>query len=229
MYEDPTHITMLNPLTLAILIALFGLCSSFDPVKFRSQVRRSGSLNMEYIPDGLTKAQWDAMKKKEADELKGKNLGAIGITKFKSRSFEAFQKSGGKNLFPVDPSTPLEERPYMQRPGGMPDGSDLKKKGLFGRGQGAGSKRSSIDDKYDGLEKAGKLASAPWAANLPWSNAAAEKYKTPLAKKKEEERIASAAKSKRSPKPPSNRGKASKSTATEEASSKKRGGFWGLF
>ena len=58
------------------------------------------------------------MKKKEADEMKGKNLGAIGITKFKSRSFEAFQKSGGKNLFPVDPSTPLEERPYMQRPGG---------------------------------------------------------------------------------------------------------------
>ena len=58
------------------------------------------------------------MKKKEADENKGKNLGAVGITKFKSRSFEAFQKSGGKNLFPVDPSTPLEERPYMQRPGG---------------------------------------------------------------------------------------------------------------
>ena len=58
------------------------------------------------------------MKKKDADANKGKNLGAIGITKFKSRSFEAFQKSGGKNLFPVDPSTPLEERPYMQRPGG---------------------------------------------------------------------------------------------------------------
>ena len=69
----------------------------------------------------------------------------------------------------------------------MPDGSDLKKKGLLGRGQGMGSKRSSIDDKYDGLEKEGKLASAPWAANLPWTNAAAEKYKTPLAKKKEEE------------------------------------------
>ena len=63
---------------------------------------------------------------------------AVGITKFKSRSFEAFQKSGGKNLFPVSPDTPLEERPYMQRPGGMPDGSDLKKKGLFGRKGGKG-------------------------------------------------------------------------------------------
>ena len=35
----------------------------------------------------------------------------------------------------------------------MPDGSDLKKKGLFGRGQGVGSKRNALDDKYDGLEK----------------------------------------------------------------------------
>lgn len=43
---------------------------------------------MEYIPDGLTKAQWEAMKKKEVEANKGKNLGAVGITKFQSRSFE---------------------------------------------------------------------------------------------------------------------------------------------
>ena len=94
--------------------------------------------------------------------------GKIGITKFKSRSFEAWQKSGGKNLFPVDPSTPLEERPYMQRTGGQADGSDLKKKGLFGRGQGTGSTRLDVDDKYDNLEKEGKLRS--FAFEVPWSN-----------------------------------------------------------
>ena len=74
--------------------------------------------SMEYIPDGVSKEQWAAIKKKEADANKGKNLGPVGITKFKSRSFEAWQKSGGKNLFPVDPSVPLEERPYMQVNGG---------------------------------------------------------------------------------------------------------------
>ena len=112
----------------------------------------------------------------------------------------------------------------------MPDGSDLKKKGLFGKGQGVGSKRNALDEKYDGLEKEGKLASAPWAANLPWSNTAAEKYKTPLAKKKEEERLAAAAKNKKSPKPLLNKGKISgKSKTVEEAEPRKKGGFFGLF
>ena len=37
------------------------------------------SLTMQYIPDGLTKAQWTALKKKEEDEKKAKgNLGALG-------------------------------------------------------------------------------------------------------------------------------------------------------
>ena len=53
-----------------------------------------GGLTMEYVPDGMSKEQWNAIKKKEKDALKGKNFGAVGITKFKSRSFEAWQKSG---------------------------------------------------------------------------------------------------------------------------------------
>lgn len=77
-------------------------------------------ISMEYIPDGLTKQQWADIKRREAEELKAKgNLGALGTTKFKSRSFEAWQKAGGKHLFPVDPkTTPYEERPYMQRKDG---------------------------------------------------------------------------------------------------------------
>ena len=54
-----------------------------------SRVSRASAglgLTMEYIPDGLTKAQWDALKKKEEADLKAKgNLGALGTTKFKSR------------------------------------------------------------------------------------------------------------------------------------------------
>ena len=134
---------------------------------------RPRQLTMEYIPDGLTKKQWAEMKKKEKEESKDKDYGAVGITKFKSRSFEAWQKSGGKNLFPVDPSVPLEERPYMQRSGGRADGDDLKKKGLFGRGQAKAEKRLDVDDKYDELEKKGALKSTTF--EMPWSNAATKK------------------------------------------------------
>jgi len=57
------------------------------------------------------------------------NLGKVGITSFQSRSFAEWQKAGGKNLFPVDPkkAKSAKDLPYMQRPGGKPDGSDLAK------------------------------------------------------------------------------------------------------
>lgn len=76
----------------------------------------------------MTKEQWRKIKEAEANKNKGKNLGKVGITSFKSRSFLDWQKSGGKNLFPVDPTKVKDpsEIPYMQRAGGAPDGSDLK-------------------------------------------------------------------------------------------------------
>merc|ERR1712125_151823 len=99
---------------------------------------RSGSsslLKMEYIPSGMSKAQWEIEKAKKRNANKGKNLGKVGITTFKSRSFDEWQKSGGKNLFPVDPRTvkSQSEIPYMQRRNGSADGSDLtpQKKGFF--------------------------------------------------------------------------------------------------
>ena len=95
----------------------------------------------------------------EAEELKAKgNLGALGVSKFKSRSFEAWQKSGGKHLFPVNPNeASYEERPYMQRKGGDWEGSDLKKVGLTGKGQGEAYKRLKVDDIYEVAEKEGRL------------------------------------------------------------------------
>merc|ERR1719189_3401140 len=86
-------------------------------------------MTMEYIPSGMSKKQWQMIKEQEKAANRGKDLGAVGITSFKSRSFADWQKSGGKNLFPVDPKTVKDpsQLPYMQRPGGMPDDSDLKK------------------------------------------------------------------------------------------------------
>lgn len=140
---------------------------------------KSNVLSMEYIPDGLSKAQWQQIKKKEADDLKAKgNLGALGTTKFKSRSFEAWQKAGGKHLFPVDPTTtPYEERPYMQRKDGDWEGTDLKKRGIVGKGQGQASNRLKIDEVYDDAEKQGKLNSASFFGSgigLPWTQKAAD-------------------------------------------------------
>ena len=160
------------------VVVLFLRVAAFTPSGRITAPARRDLLKCEYIPDGMTKAQWAAVKAKEKAEyekVKG-NLGKVGITKFQSRSFEAWQKSGQKNLFPVDPKAPITERPYMQRPGGMPDGSDLKKKGIdlgklkFGAKPQA---KTAIDAKYETLEKEGKLKSTPFS--LPWSSEQASK------------------------------------------------------
>lgn len=64
---------------------------------------------------GMSKEQWQKLKAKEQNKNKGKNLGKVGITSFKSRSFDEWQKAGGKNLFPVDPTKVKSEKeiPYM--------------------------------------------------------------------------------------------------------------------
>ena len=85
------------------------------------------------LASGLSKEQWAKMKEQEKKKSQGKNLGTVGITSFKSRSFADWQKSGGKNLFPVDPNSVKNKKdlPYMQRPGGSADDDDLKKKNSF--------------------------------------------------------------------------------------------------
>merc|ERR1712146_139558 len=114
-----------------------------------------------------------------ADELAAKgNLGRMGTTRFKSRSFEAWQKSGGKHLFPVDPrTTPYEERPYMQRKNGDWEGNDLAAKGYKGKGQGEKGKRLAIDAVYESAKAAGKLDSPSILGGipLPWTTKDTEK------------------------------------------------------
>mmetsp|Transcript_19798 Transcript_19798/g.32848 ORF Transcript_19798/g.32848 Transcript_19798/m.32848 type:complete len:174 (-) Transcript_19798:281-802(-) len=117
--------------------AAFGSGSAFTGSKLSNSVANSGSMSMEYIPNGMTKAQWAKIKNADKNKTKGKNLGQSGITTFQSRSFSDWQKAGGKNLFPVDPNSvkSTNDLPYMQRPGGKADNSDLKSKksgGMFG-------------------------------------------------------------------------------------------------
>lgn len=112
--------------------------STFTGSRVSSNVQNSAAMTMEYIPSGMSKDQWRKMKDSEKKKNKGKDLGKSGITSFKSRSFAEWQKAGGKNLFPVDPKSvkSVKDLPYMQRPGGVADDSDIKKKGgfsLFGK------------------------------------------------------------------------------------------------
>ena len=96
-----------------LILAIFALLPCADAFGSKASALRAcrrAHVSMEYIPDGMSKAQWDSIKKKEAEANKGKDLGAVGITKFKSRSFESWQKGGQKHLFPVDPKV----RPHLQ-------------------------------------------------------------------------------------------------------------------
>lgn len=112
--------------------------SSFTGTSMSASVPYAKScITMEYIPSGMTKAQWEKIKNKDKAKTAGKDLGKTGITSFKSRSFAQWQQAGGKHLFPVDPKKAKSQKeiPYMQRAGGSADDSDLekpKKKGLFG-------------------------------------------------------------------------------------------------
>jgi hypothetical protein len=87
----------------------------------------------------MSKDQWRKLKEQEKTKNQGKDLSRVGITSFKSRSFVDWQKSGGRNLFPVDPTKVKDpsQVPYMQRPGGKADGSDLKSGGGTATGLGS--------------------------------------------------------------------------------------------
>ncbi len=108
-----------------VAVVLFALVSTADAFSGNTAfsgaqlssgvVSNKGSMTMEYIPSGMSKEQWMKMKNAEKNKVKGKNLGATGITTFKSRSFADWQKAGGKNLFPVDPKKVKDpsQLPYM--------------------------------------------------------------------------------------------------------------------
>ena len=86
-------------------VSAFTSSSSFAGSLLSVNTRNNNGMTMEYIPSGMSKEQWRKMKEEEKNKNKGKNLGKTGITSFKSRSFDDWQKAGGKNLFPGELET----------------------------------------------------------------------------------------------------------------------------
>eukprot|EP00543_Licmophora_paradoxa_P008078 CAMPEP_0202453128 /NCGR_PEP_ID=MMETSP1360-20130828/11166_1 /ASSEMBLY_ACC=CAM_ASM_000848 /TAXON_ID=515479 /ORGANISM="Licmophora paradoxa, Strain CCMP2313" /LENGTH=198 /DNA_ID=CAMNT_0049072129 /DNA_START=154 /DNA_END=750 /DNA_ORIENTATION=+ len=114
------------------------------------------TLQMGYVPDGMTPEQWKKQKEQEQKQRSSKKFGAFGPQTFKSRSFQSFQKDLEKgktsHLMPVFNAKEKikkgqlrqEDIPYMQR-GGSWDDSDVK---------GARQKKwSSMDKSYMANEK----------------------------------------------------------------------------
>lgn len=137
--------------------------SSFNGQQLQNGAKNAGrTMTMEYIPSGMSKAQWAKIKDAEKNKDKGKNLGKVGITSFKSRSFSEWQKAGGINLFPVDPNSvkSQDEIPYMQRAGGDATGADLK---------GGTKKKAPTFFKMGGKKKAPEPAPEPVKKKNWWT------------------------------------------------------------
>ncbi|KAL3908975.1 MAG: hypothetical protein SGARI_002819 [Bacillariaceae sp.] len=62
-------------------VSAFSTSSSFSGSSV-STVQNNNGLSMEYIPSGISKAQWQKMKEAEKNKAKGKNLGASGARQF---------------------------------------------------------------------------------------------------------------------------------------------------
>ena len=130
---------------------------------------KAGTKLQAYVPSGMSKAEYDALKKREADAKKKKNFGAGGARGFESRSMASFmraqERGEAEHLFPVDPAKvrtgeiPLKDVPYMQR-GGSWTNSDLTGKGkgwmntgfgmyAFNDGKAKTAKANKFDKMYN--------------------------------------------------------------------------------
>jgi hypothetical protein len=91
-----------------------------------------------YVPDGLTREQYEKIKMADQRKNKGKNLGALGPRGFKSRSMQAWQQAyeqgkASHAFAPIGYREALQKGqikksdvPYMIRPNGSWDNSDVK-------------------------------------------------------------------------------------------------------
>lgn len=77
----------------------FAPSTQLRPVNTRS----NGVLKMVYIPDGLSAAEWNKIK--AAEKKKKENLGKMGPSRFKSRSFQVSREQhvfGGCKMLPLN-------------------------------------------------------------------------------------------------------------------------------
>ncbi|KAG5184427.1 hypothetical protein JKP88DRAFT_315163 [Tribonema minus] len=193
-FENNSTITMApikNTVVLAAALVASGADAFAPRAALPTAVARptTSSLSMAYIPDGLTPEQWKAIKDKEQANA-GKNLGVVGTTRFKSRSFEythstpALLRVSGGHLFPVDLSKvksgelTLAQVPYMMRKDGAWDDSDVADKvpGV--------QKKAWLpaDERYysGGLERSKSFNLFGTQVNLPWKGEMQPGYEQPV-------------------------------------------------
>merc|ERR1712054_503828 len=128
-------LSMNTALLLLALPAALAFSPSTSFGSFAVQKAATCPAYMGYVPDGLTKEQYEKIKKKDKDAA-ALNKARVGVNRFRSRSMQAFQEAMERgeagHLYPVDPNLvkqgkiKYEDIPYMQRPGGSWDNSDVK-------------------------------------------------------------------------------------------------------
>lgn len=125
---------------------VIGASEAFQAARSHATQKLATRRNMGYVPDGISKEEYERMKKAEAAKRSKREFGKAGARGFESRSMQSFvaalEKGEAKHLMPVDPKKvrsgeiALKDVPYMQR-GGSWDNSDLKgKKGWMNTGFG---------------------------------------------------------------------------------------------
>lgn len=149
-----------------IALALVGAAAFQKPAATKAATQLAA-----YVPSGMSKAEYDKIKKKEADDKKKKAFGAGGARGFESRSMASFmraqERGEAEHLFPVDPAKvrsgeiALKDVPYMQR-GGSWDNSDLTgKKGwqktgfgmtAFNDGKAEKKRELASDKRYNNVK-----------------------------------------------------------------------------
>ncbi|KAJ8602455.1 hypothetical protein CTAYLR_001285 [Chrysophaeum taylorii] len=176
--------------TITISFLALGVHGYVTMPAWRTQpVATRTTVSMGYVPDGLTKAQYDKLRADEAAKRAKKDFGAGGARGFKSRSMQSFmqalEKGEATHLFPVNPDKvrkgeiALKDVPYMQR-GGSWDNTDLttRNKGwmktgfgmtAFNDGKAQMKKKNRFDDKYNNLKPSislfGTDFSLDWTGN----------------------------------------------------------------
>jgi hypothetical protein len=126
-------------LTILVVTVLTGCTSAFTaPAVISCSIATSSRVSPlnAYVPDGLSKDEYEKIKKVEQNKFKGVNLGRLGSRGFKSRCMEAWQKAyeqgQAQHAFaPLGFHAKLqkgllrkEDVPYMVR-GGSWDNSDV--------------------------------------------------------------------------------------------------------